>query len=274
MVKIVYCVAVFCFLFFFLSFLNDEGSEKNKKRVKDFVVQKEETYKVIHILVALCDNEFQGIVPVPKAIGNGKKPSTNLYWGCGYGVKTFFKKSMNWDFLKVEKDSTNGILERLVFKHKDKRYYLIADAYDGEKIKECSIDFLKSCSGELKKNIFVDDIHLDLNGGADLLVYVGHNGLMDFILDMKFAQKDEKERKCMIFACYSKLFFEPYLKNTRTKCLLWTKGLMCPEAYTIHAAIGEYCNGDYEGILKESIKTYSKYQKCSLKGAGKIFSSG
>ncbi|RYD88183.1 MAG: hypothetical protein EOP54_27665 [Sphingobacteriales bacterium] len=27
--------------------------------------------KVIHVFVALCDNKYQGIVPVPKAIGNG-----------------------------------------------------------------------------------------------------------------------------------------------------------------------------------------------------------
>ena len=50
------------------------------------------TYKSIHIFVALCDNENQGIVKVPASIGNGQKPSTNLYWGCGYGIKTFFKK--------------------------------------------------------------------------------------------------------------------------------------------------------------------------------------
>ncbi|WP_176700834.1 hypothetical protein [Gilliamella sp. Fer4-1] len=37
--------------------------------------------KVIHVLVALCDNKYQKIVPVPKAIGNGQDPKSNLYWG-------------------------------------------------------------------------------------------------------------------------------------------------------------------------------------------------
>lgn len=30
--------------------------------------------KTIHVYVALCDNVYQGIVPVPKTIGNGDDP--------------------------------------------------------------------------------------------------------------------------------------------------------------------------------------------------------
>ncbi len=37
--------------------------------------------KTIHIMVALCDNQYQGIVKVPKGIGNGQDPNSNLYWG-------------------------------------------------------------------------------------------------------------------------------------------------------------------------------------------------
>ena len=44
--------------------------------------------KSIHIIVALCDNEFQGIVPVSDLLGNGREPGTNLYWGALFGVKT------------------------------------------------------------------------------------------------------------------------------------------------------------------------------------------
>ena len=52
--------------------------------------------KVIHVLVALCDNENQGIVPVPAHLGDGEDPKKNLYWGAAYGVKTFFSKSNDW----------------------------------------------------------------------------------------------------------------------------------------------------------------------------------
>ena len=47
------------------------------------------TYKSIHIFVALCDNKYQGIVPVPAKIGNGQEPNANLYWGCGYGIDSW-----------------------------------------------------------------------------------------------------------------------------------------------------------------------------------------
>jgi hypothetical protein len=33
----------------------------------------------VHVLVALCDNEHQGIVPVPKKLGNGSDIAGNLY---------------------------------------------------------------------------------------------------------------------------------------------------------------------------------------------------
>jgi hypothetical protein len=44
------------------------------------------------IIVALCDNEHQGIVPVPEALGRGDDPATNLYWGAMYGLRTLLQK--------------------------------------------------------------------------------------------------------------------------------------------------------------------------------------
>ncbi len=68
--------------------------------------------RTIHVFVALCDNKNQGIIPVPKSLGNGQNPATNLYWGATYGVKNFFaKKSPHWALLKVMKNPTNQILE-------------------------------------------------------------------------------------------------------------------------------------------------------------------
>ena len=72
--------------------------------------------KVIHVYVALCDNKYQGIVPVPAKIGNGQDPDNNLYWGCAFGIRSYFKQSKNWKLLKKYPiDSMN--LERLVFNH-------------------------------------------------------------------------------------------------------------------------------------------------------------
>ncbi len=100
--------------------------------------------RTIHVLVALCDNEHQGIVPVPQAIGDGKNANTNLYWGAGYGVRTFFnKKTSDWTLVGRQTTDNPIILERLLFKHARKDIFLLADAYDGEYIKTCVEDFLK-----------------------------------------------------------------------------------------------------------------------------------
>ena len=99
--------------------------------------------KTIHTFVALCDNKFQGIVPVPEKIGNGKDPKLNLYWGAGYGMKSFFKlKTKDWKLVKTIKSDDPNILERILFKHSSKDIYLLADAYDGEQIKSSTEDFL------------------------------------------------------------------------------------------------------------------------------------
>ena len=90
------------------------------------------TPRTIHVFVALCDNEFQGIVPVPGKLGNGKDTRSNLYWGAAYGVKSFLKyKTTDWKLVRKIETTDHNILERILFKHVSKDLYLLADAYDG-----------------------------------------------------------------------------------------------------------------------------------------------
>lgn len=68
--------------------------------------------RTVHVFVALCDNENQGIIRVPEKLGNGQNPSSNLYWGAMYGVKSYFRyKSADWEYLKSygQVDSTEGL---------------------------------------------------------------------------------------------------------------------------------------------------------------------
>lgn len=231
------------------------------------------TCKTIHIFVALCDNKYQGIVPVPAKIGNGQDPNNNLYWGCGYGIRTYFRNSKEWTLLKTYK-SDSVRLERLVFKHRSKKFYLVADAYDGKYIKECTIDFLQSSCGQLKDTLILDNTTIGIAGHSALVAYIGHDGLMDFQLSETFINRDNKKRDVIILACYSKLYFSPHLRQANVNPLVWTTGLMAPEAYTIHDALIGYTSGE----SKESIRTraalaYSKYQKCSEKAARYLLTS-
>jgi hypothetical protein len=67
------------------------------------------------VFVALADNAHQGIVPVPAVLGNGDDPERNLYWGAAFGVRTFFKKSVEWKEVAHERNPDGPVLERSVF---------------------------------------------------------------------------------------------------------------------------------------------------------------
>ncbi len=248
-----------------------DDQNKSLKNIKDY----DPETKTIHVLVALCDNKYQGIVPVPAKIGNGQDPEHNLYWGAGYGIRTYFKKSKEWKFLRSEKlDSVK--MERLIFQHITKKnYYLVADVYNGKNIKDCTQDFFYSCAGSLKDTIQINNTSIGIYGNSVLVSYIGHDGLMDFQLSESFENTDGKTRDCIILACFSKKYFGPHLKNTSANPLVWTSHLMAPEAYTLHDALTGYVNGESaEKIRTRAVLAYSKYQKCNEKAARNLLVSG
>ena len=235
--------------------------------------------KVIHVLVALCDNEHQGIVPVPPRIGNGEDPANNLYWGAAYGVKTFFSKSADWRLLSRALNASPVILERCVFKQQSREVYLIADAYRGAEIKQSLADFFEYASGggsqAVKTSADSSATQLMVGGSADLIVFVGHNGLMDFSLARYPKSKDGRRRDAMILCCASKNYFAAPLGQTGATPLLWTTGLMAPEAYVLKTAIDGWVLGESgEAIRARAATAYHTYQKCGLKAARNLFFSG
>jgi hypothetical protein len=228
--------------------------------------------KSIHVFVALCDNKYQGIVPVPPKIGNGQDLANNLYWGCSYGVKTFFSSQGSWQLLSDKKyDSSNIILERLVFKYRGKDIYLVADAYNGKEIKNCTINFLKSCNGNYNDTVLVNNKTIYCGGASEIIAYIGHDGLMDFQLTDTYKAVDSKKREAMIFACISKGYFAKHIKNTGATPVVWTSGLCSPEAYSLSAALkSRIDNEPVENAALRAAEAYSKYQKCSLRTAQRL----
>ena len=236
--------------------------------------QQNNSTNTIHVFVALCDNKYQGIVPVGSKIGNGQDPDNNLYWGCSNGVRSYFKKSKEWQFITSYKPG-GIVLERIVFKHRIRNYYLVADAYDGKYIKDCTINFLNSCAGKGKDTINRGNTTIGIGGNAKLIAYIGHNGLMDFKLPAVFKNTDGNERKAIILACISKGYFTPYLVQAKTQPLLWTTGLMAPEAYTLHDALTGFINAESDQSVRlRGASAYAKYQKCSLKAAKNLLVTG
>jgi hypothetical protein len=232
--------------------------------------------KTIHVFVALCDNVHQGIVPVPESIGNGKDTRNNLYWGAGYGVKSFFKlKTDDWICLKTIPATDKFILERILFKHKSGDAYLLADAYDGERIKQCIEDFLSSSNGQDPFSIELEAAVLSFGVGSDLVAYVGHDGLMEFEAEVDYVSPPKIQKDAIVLACYTKDYFGDDIKEAGAKPLLWTTHLMAPEAYTLKAAIDGWLLNETDLQIEErAAQAYHKYQKCGINGARNLFTTG
>lgn len=235
--------------------------------------------RAIRVFVALADNQHQGIIPVPAALGNGDDPLHNLYWGAAFGVRTFFHNSADWkEVLRVQKPY-KGVLERSVFQHRTQNVMLVADAYQGSEIKQAMTDFFRTAAGiEVHagepKTCTIGGVVWCPPEDAALVVYVGHDGLMDFSLPLDFPNPTGTSRPAIILACASKSFFKGILRKTGAQPLLWTTGLMAPEAYTLKAAVdGWILQESKEQIQQRAAEAYSKYQKCKLSAALRLFSN-
>ena len=233
--------------------------------------------RVVYVIVALCDNVNQGIVPVPAALGNGEDPARNLYWGARFGVKTHFNASREWRALSAVQNPAPKVLERVVYRHRTLDAYLVADAYRGAEIAQATADFLNVASGNLNPTFEADGKTFGLGSGAagHLLAYVGHDGLMDFRLPAMPKRRDDVGRDAVILACISKKYFAPALKETGANPLLWTTNLMAPEAYVLKAALDGWLAGEGgEQVRQRAAKAYNTYQNCGLRAAQNLFATG
>jgi hypothetical protein len=236
---------------------------------------------VIHSFVALCDNVHQGIVPVSPTLGNGDDAQRNLYWGAAFGVKTFFSKSRDWRVVSCQSGPDDGqyIIERCVFKRQDREAFLVADAYRGSEIKRATQTFLQAAAGfpgeALSISVDGKAYSLHLYGGAGLVSYSGHDGLMDFQLTAPPKKQDNEHRAAIILACASKSYFTDVLRQSGAKPLLWTTNLMAPEAYILSAAIEGWLQKETdEQIRVRAAKAYNQYQHCGERSANNLFATG
>ncbi len=230
--------------------------------------------RVVHVVVALCDNKYQGIVPVAPVLGNGDDPARNLYWGGGYGVRAFFQISRDWERVGKCDPGKYPVLERCVFRHKRQAVYMVADAYRGREIKRAMTDFFAYAAGKQPEPLTVGGTRLVAGGGADLVTYIGHDGLMEFSLDEFPRAANSKRRDAIMLACISKYFAAP-LRSTGAKPLLWTRHLMAPEAYILDAALTGWMQGETdEQIRTRAAQAYNRYQHCGAKAADRMFATG
>lgn len=233
---------------------------------------------VAHVVVALVDNQHQGIVPVPAALGDGSKPSANLYWGAMYGVRTFFRRSAAWQSLPVSPSGDARVLDRVAFRREVNRggrqgeAIVVAEAWRGDSIQDAIRHYLEMSQGQHAQAVKFGEREAFAGGEAHVLVFVGHNGLMDFEApSLGQVGRRPSARAAIVLACMSDQYFSPLLAD-ETAPLLMTTGLMAPEAYSLDAALSSWFAGDDEVLVRRAAAlAYARFQRISDRAALRLF---
>jgi len=210
----------------------------------------------VHVVVALADNEHQGIAKVPAKIGNGDDAANNLYWGTTDGFKSVFGRSKAWKLEKTEGNPTPEILERRSYRHASQDCVLVAEAWRGRNIHQS----LESFFANLR----------DRKG--DLTAFIGHNGLMDAPVAVSVVDS-AKATDAIILCCISGRYFQPHLEALKARPVLTTEQLMYPGSFLLRDALEVWLrNGTRSEIRMAAAKAYAANQKISVTAAAGVFS--
>jgi hypothetical protein len=229
--------------------------------------------RAIHVFVALADNKTQGIVPVPAKIGNGDDPANNLYWGCSEGLKEFFRGSRDWKLIGTPAPPKPQILERCIFERKSPQAILVADAYRGSEIKQCIEDLLNASGGNDGATVETTVGSVATNGNANLIAYIGHDGLMDFQLHPSPSGSGGRGKPVIVLCCKSADFFSEPLNRAGARPLLLTTQLMYPGSFILDSAIEGWLRGESIVAIRErAARAYAANQHISVKSARGVFS--
>lgn len=214
--------------------------------------------RTIGVFVALADNATQGIVPVPAAIGNGDDPDRNLYWGSAEGLKGVFDKSKEWR-LTEKSDNTQGgdILRTRTYRHVRTGAMLTAKAYRGAAIKRCIQDFEAAIQ------------HRRFN----MVVFIGHNGLMDFSLPVPPSPaRQTNVVDCVVLCCKSEAYFKARIEGLGGRPVLLTTQFMYPGSFILHAVAEGWLGDATPAELRERAgQAYAANQRLSGKAGLGVF---
>lgn len=214
--------------------------------------------KTIGVFVALADNASQGIVPVPAPIGNGDDPERNLYWGTAEGLKGVFDKSKEWRLTDRDDDpAESDILRTRTYRHEKTGAVLSARAYRGTAIKRCMEDFETA----IQQRSF------------DMVVFIGHNGLMDLSLPAPARAADQASvPDCIVLCCKSDSYFRSRIETAGGRPVLLTTQLMYPGAFILHAAVDGWLKGATLTEIRERAgDAYAANQRLSKKAGLGVF---
>ncbi|MCB1053708.1 MAG: hypothetical protein H6510_02745 [Acidobacteria bacterium] len=226
--------------------------------------------RVVHVLVPLCDNANQGIVPVSASLGNGRDLRNNLYWGALYGMKTHLLRRPRVTKISDQRFEDGPLAERLVLKWGEN--WVVLDAYWGDHMEACLQSLFDYAGGKVETISLPSGSALQAGGNSDFLVFSGHNGLLDIGSDQfSFRTRTApKPIQVAVFACLSKSRFLSLFEEIGVQPAVLTNGLMAPEGYVTAGFLEAVL--DKKGTPREQVaQAYAHYQKCKLQAARNLF---
>lgn len=231
---------------------------------------------VVHAYIPLCDNIHQGIVPTTPTLGDGMNLKTNLYWATSGGTKAYFKKRSDWLLVYDAFDIDTNVLERVVFKktYAKTTVYLVADAYRGDRMEACINDYLAAISVNRQDTIYTEQKDTVLAGGhADLFLFNGHNGVMDYINIKPWYNRTEKRSDVVMNSCVSYGYLQEEFMQAGGYPLVRSQTLLYPGAYVLAQIIDDWVAGiSPEKMCLNAGRVYCEKHDC---GAGtKVYKSG
>ncbi len=191
---------------------------------------------------------------------------SNLYWATSGGTKAYFKKQPSWKLVYSALDIDTNVLERVVFErnYEEATVFLVADAYRGDRMEETINDYLSAISQNRSDTIQLEnDLSIAAGEGADLIIFNGHNGVMDYIEIKPWINLTEKRTDIVMNACVSYGYLQEEFMLAGGYPLVRTNTLLYPGAYVLEEIIDNWVAGiDEKDLCLKAGKKYCEKHDC------------
>ncbi len=208
------------------------------------------------------------------------QPDTNLVWGALYGVDTHFPNAAKWKRILTDRGNVNShILRRSVFKKTSRPtehwaargitqpfdVYVLALAWHGDRTLDAMQAPVRDALCHIERTINADGRSLQFGGDSVILGYAGENILLDEYVDPIAAAHPCKlnEIRGIFYLCSrSAVVLHMPLIDAGFHSILFTRGNLPPEAYTINGIMDALLIGDLDrGFTDSAAAQYQRYQK-------------
>lgn len=217
----------------------------------------------LEVFVPLCDGTR--LACGRGGAGDARSLEANLYWGAAYGAERFLSRAPGFQ-VRSRRDGAPGspVLRELVLERRPARgeraVRLTLHAYAGEHIDVALRDFLHAVAG---------------GSPADLVVWAGHDALMDFPVPPVRVPEGASPRPAAVLACQSEPYFGPVLQALGSRPVVLTRTFMAPEAYLLEAlaaTVARHGPTDASAARAALVAAYARYQRITPRAAGTVFS--